>query len=659
MAYNPFGEETGVEDFSNQQATDEERKKRLARMAMLVTGQAGLGDMAGQMLGERVAPISQAIENPQAAIAQRFGQPVEQTQPTQPVAPVAPTVQQPQQEQLQQPVAQQPVTPVTPEQVQLPQPGPATQVAGPTQVQQPQSQIAQVQAQPQAVPQQAEVTKPAMNDIFHDAFVKASNSTDPKERRAAFAQLIGNPQVPEGIKSQANQMFVQDYQNERAKQQAMEKLQTATPNDIARYMQEKTKDEGSYLKAILFKRLGLTELAEQEQEKLSPTLKAASVTDSTTGQRYTAYRNKQGEIVKAFNTEGQTAGQDEIARLSAATLPTSAHQLPAVHGSPVQNAQGQTGLLMYDPQTQSSYVQVGNQRLAPTGWTTMAQNVNSVYGAAGAKQQGTQAAQTGVQQPALPAMAGGTQQAPAVMQQPQVQAQPQSVARPAPVNPATMGQVPQAPAAQPQVQQQPAPQAIVGGGGTVTQRPGESYTSFQQRQKAAEEQTAANIQANKEVNVAERKPPAEAKGKTQAKDIQNQYFADNTYEMIKPIASLIKKSTGSGIGSSIDSLAAKIGASTNGAQAIAELEPYVYPIVSNIPRFEGAQSDYDVKQYQRAAGDFANAEKPVKTRLAALQGMISLLKKYDKEGKNDWSFGEGKPAGTGTTTSGNKYKRVE
>jgi len=655
MAYNPFGEETGVEDFSNKQATDEERKKRLARMAMLVTGQSGLGDMAGQMLGERVAPISQAIENPQAAIEQRFGQPVQQPQP---VTPVAPTVQQPQQEQLQQPVAQQPVTPVTPEQVQLPQPGPATQVAGPTQVQQPQSQVAQVQAQPQTqpVPQQAEITKPAMNDIFHDAFVKASNSTDPKERRAAFAQLIGNPQVPEGIKSQANQMFVQDYQNERAKQQAMEKLQTASPNDIARYMQEKTKDEGSYLKAILFKRLGLTELAEQEQEKLSPTLKAASVTDSTTGQRYTAYRNKQGEIVKAFNTEGQTAGQDEIARLSAATLPTSAHQLPAVHGSPVQNAQGQTGLLMYDPQTQSSYVQVGNQRLAPTGWTTMAQNVNSVYGAAGAKQQGTQAAQTGVQQPALPAMAGTTQQAPAVMQQPQ--AQPQSVARPAPVNPATMGQVPQAPAAQPQVQAQPQPQAIVGGGGAVTQRPGESFASFEQRRKIAEEQAAANIQANKEVSVAERKPPAEAKGKVQAKDVNNQAFADSSYSLIKPINDEIKKSTGSGLGAGVDVLAGKFGVGTQGAQSIAKLEVLAYPLLANVPRFEGPQSDYDVQTYMKAAGDFSNDKKPASVRLAALQAMVSVLKKYDKEGKNDWSFGEGQSTGSGTTTSGNKYKRV-
>jgi len=129
---------------------------------------------------------------------------------------------------------------------------------------------------------------------------------------------------------------------------------------------------------------------------------------------------------------------------------------------------------------------------------------------------------------------------------------------------------------------------------------------------------------------------------------------------------LIRQSTGSGIGTKVDQLAAQFGVGTEGAQKIAQLEPLVYPILMNVPRFEGAQSDADVKNYQRAAGDFANPEKPPKTRLAALQGMINLLKKYDKEGKNDWTFGGDNPAKTttpagngGTTASGNKYKRVE
>lgn len=401
MAYNAFGEDTGVEDFSGQAQTEEERKKRLARMASLMTGGAISGEAAGKMLGDRIAPIQQAITNPQAALEQRYGVP---TQPTQPVAPVQPTIEQPVQQTVEQPVTaqaptmpavpeqlptqqvqpQQVAAPVSPEQTQLPQAGPATQVAGPAQL-----------------PQQATVSPRVVSDIHHDAFIAASNSQDPKERRASFAALLANPNVPEGLKTQANQAIVSDYQNQRAQQQAMEKLQTATPNDLARYMQEKGKDEGSYLKAILFKRLGLTELAEQEQEKLSPTLKTDSAT-SASGQRYTVQRNKAGDIVKAFNTEGNLASQEEMAQLSAAALPTKAHLLPSVHGSPVQNAQGETGFLMYDPQTQSSYVQVGQKRLPTTGWTTMAQNIQNVYGAAQAGAAGKGAGEGFTPQPFKP-----------------------------------------------------------------------------------------------------------------------------------------------------------------------------------------------------------------------------------------------------------------
>jgi hypothetical protein len=132
-------------------------------------------------------------------------------------------------------------------------------------------------------------------------------------------------------------------------------------------------------------------------------------------------------------------------------------------------------------------------------------------------------------------------------------------------------------------------------------------------------------------------------GEQVASDMKNQRFADSTYGLIAPIAEQIKKSTGSGVGAAVDSLAATIGKSTDGAKAIQQLKILSYPILANVPRFEGPQSDYDVQVYKQAAGDFANDKLPVETRLAALQGMIQLLKKYDKEGKNDWTFGGAAP----------------
>jgi len=142
------------------------------------------------------------------------------------------------------------------------------------------------------------------------------------------------------------------------------------------------------------------------------------------------------------------------------------------------------------------------------------------------------------------------------------------------------------------------------------------------------------------------KGTGKAEGEVGAKDIKNQAFADSTYGLLQPISDAIKKSTGSGIGTGVDKLAAAIGQSTTGAEAIAALDVLSYSLVSNVPRFEGPQGVRDVEIYERAAGDLNNSKKPIKVRLAALDAMITLLKKYDKAGTNDWSFsGESKAGG--------------
>jgi len=634
-------------------ASEDERKKKLAAIASMITGQATPVEASYSLIEPSLSGAKNALNTAQQAIqgtqqpqgpvmpeevAQERQQPVAESQP--PVAPVAPVVEQV-------------------NNTQLPQAGPATQVAGPVTAVSP----AQVQEPvAQAQPKVAEVSKPALDDVFHKAFVDASNSTDPKERRNAFAQLIGNPQVPEGIKSQANQMFVQDYQNERAKQEAIKKLENATPNDIARYMQEKSKDEGSYVKAILFTKLGLTELAKQEQEKLSPSLTASSATDSTNGQRYTVYRNKAGEVIRAFNSEGQKAGQDEIARLGAATLPTSAHQLPAVHGSPVQrtvqdaqgNSKTETGLIMYDPQSQSSYVQVGNKRLPTTGWTTMSQNPESVANAAGAKVTGEKGAMGfDVSKPGAAGAAGIAQSLGIPVISGNRTTDQQAALYQQSVDAGTPGRLPNGnPVAKPGTSAHESNNAIDVDSSKLTpdQRKALAVNGIRKPLPKTDpnhweyDARTANKKSplyKQEIKAAAEKKEAEviaeAKGKEGAATIKKQAFADNAYPIVKELGAIIKESTGSGIGASVDSLAAQIGASPKGAQAIAKLETFASPLVSMVPRFEGSQSDRDVLMYQKQAGDFANPKLPIATRLAALQGMVKLLEIYDKDGANDWS----------------------
>jgi hypothetical protein len=181
---------------------------------------------------------------------------------------------------------------------------------------------------------------------------------------------------------------------------------------------------------------------------------------------------------------------------------------------------------------------------------------------------------------------------------------PTQAATPAPAPPAP------APAVAPTPARTPAAAPIYT---PSVKRAGESENMYQSRIRREEAAFNAQVQKRKELEVAEEKPPAEARGKLEAKDINNQAFADSSYGLVRPIAALIKQSTGSGIGATVDNLAALIGQSTTGAQAIAQLEPLSYPLLANVPRFEGPQSDYDVKTYQKAAGDFANPEKPIAT----------------------------------------------
>ena len=174
----------------------------------------------------------------------------------------------------------------------------------------------------------------------------------------------------------------------------------------------------------------------------------------------------------------------------------------------------------------------------------------------------------------------------------------------------------------------------------------------------------AAVKTNAAIKEARLKPPATKEGEIEATNIANQNTANEAYGMIAPVADLIKQSTGSGVGTKIDKLAGFFGVGTKGAQAIAQLDVMSYPFKYSIPRFEGPQGEKDVAIYEKAAGDFANPEKPIAVRLAALQGMIFMLKKYDKAGTNDWTYGGANPAqqGTaqpGTTSSGNKFKKVQ
>ena len=287
---------------------------------------------------------------------------------------------------------------------QIPRFGPGVQVAGA-----PGAPAPQLAGAPAVTPTVEPLT---LQQQQQQSVIDARNEQNPDRRRQMFAKLLSDETVDAGTKALANRFIAEDYIKEQKINEANKKIEEATPTELARYMKERNK-EGSYVKAILFARLGLNDLAKREQDLLNPDLKMETATVGS--DRYTVARDPLGAVIKAFDVEGREVGQRDLAKISAAAMPTKSFLLPQSAGGLMQKTivgpdgkeQVITGQVFTDPQTNTTYFQAGNKRYDTTGLSTPAQNVENIYGAAGAKQQATQAAQTGKPQGTLPARDGG------------------------------------------------------------------------------------------------------------------------------------------------------------------------------------------------------------------------------------------------------------
>jgi hypothetical protein len=108
--------------------------------------------------------------------------------------------------------------------------------------------------------------------------------------------------------------------------------------------------------------------------------------------------------------------------------------------------------------------------------------------------------------------------------------------------------------------------------------------------------------------------------------------AADTMATLEEAMAILPQATGSGAGAMTDSAAAFAGHSTGGAQATARLKLLAAKLVASVPRFEGPQSNIDVKFYIEAAGDLANDKLPNETRMAAAELMMRIAKKYAEGG---------------------------
>lgn len=98
---------------------------------------------------------------------------------------------------------------------------------------------------------------------------------------------------------------------------------------------------------------------------------------------------------------------------------------------------------------------------------------------------------------------------------------------------------------------------------------------------------------------------------------------------IEQARSLLKKGpTESGVGAVADQAARVFGQSSRGAQLAAQLETLSGWMVANVPRMEGPQSNFDVDNYKTMAAKVGDRTVPISERLAALNTLETLHRKY-------------------------------
>lgn len=104
--------------------------------------------------------------------------------------------------------------------------------------------------------------------------------------------------------------------------------------------------------------------------------------------------------------------------------------------------------------------------------------------------------------------------------------------------------------------------------------------------------------------------------------------AGNMTELINQAKGLLNDASGSVPGTVLSAGKQALGFSDKTTQANQRLQLISGWLVANVPRMEGPQSNFDVQNYQIMAGVVGDSRIPIKDRMAALDSLLQLQKKY-------------------------------
>jgi len=117
---------------------------------------------------------------------------------------------------------------------------------------------------------------------------------------------------------------------------------------------------------------------------------------------------------------------------------------------------------------------------------------------------------------------------------------------------------------------------------------------------------------------------------------KNQTNAKDSFDLLKSASTLLSSEAPSSgrLSNIVTGTREFFGGGGEASKADAQLNLLSGALTMKQPRFEGPQGVMDVILYQKLAGDLGNANIPIASRLATIDQMVNLQKKYYPQG--DW-----------------------
>jgi hypothetical protein len=150
----------------------------------------------------------------------------------------------------------------------------------------------------------------------------------------------------------------------------------------------------------------------------------------------------------------------------------------------------------------------------------------------------------------------------------------------------------------------------------------------------------------------------EAAAKFSEELLKNQRNAKDSFDLMKSASTLLSSEAPSSgrLSNIVTGTREFFGGGGEASKADAQLNLLSGALTMKQPRFEGPQGVLDVTLYQKLAGDLGNANLPVASRLATINQMIDLQKKYYPEG--DWDSISTKTQGEAKTQAARSAGKV-